>query len=123
MWKSYGKYNKEIKFLHEITVTILELKETKKILGISLCFRAKTTEETETKRSAYKHKASESLSPKLVSLSPHIIRHPFLSTSTLLCPNVFQPLSSVLPLVHSQVTFDTWKSSWILCVRRPTLGV
>lgn len=45
MWKSYGKYNKEIKFLHEITVTILELKETKKILGISLYFRAKTAEE------------------------------------------------------------------------------
>ena len=45
MWKSYWKYNKEITFLHKITVIILELKETIKIMGISLHFRGKTTEE------------------------------------------------------------------------------
>lgn len=45
MWKSYWKYNKEITFLHKITVIILELKETIKIMGINLHFRGKTTEE------------------------------------------------------------------------------
>lgn len=45
MWKSYWKYDKEITFLHKIMVIILELKETIKIMGISLRFRGKTTEE------------------------------------------------------------------------------